>query len=157
MTLTLFQGHRYVRIINCKLYSVVEWCMVTTHIKKIMHRMLCVTGVYLRDITNMIFVILHLNVSCLNICSSCFVKKFSWNLSVICVPSVKHKLAPGINLNIKRNKSEYLKHNFLKTFQDFSLQQSTLVLLLSLHEQMLCKVLRMWGCDVNGKKKKCKT
>ena len=34
--------------------------------------MLCVSGVYLRDITNTIFVILHLNVSHLSLCSSCF-------------------------------------------------------------------------------------
>ena len=33
--------------------------------------MLCVTVVYLRDITNTIFRILHLNVSCLIICCSC--------------------------------------------------------------------------------------
>ena len=31
--------------------------------------MLCVTGVYIRDIANTIFVILHLNESCLNVCS----------------------------------------------------------------------------------------
>ena len=40
------------------------------HIQKIKHSMLCVTGVYLRDITYIIFVILHLNSSCLNVCSS---------------------------------------------------------------------------------------
>ena len=34
--------------------------------------MLCVTGVYLGDMTNTIFfLILHLNMSCLSICSSC--------------------------------------------------------------------------------------
>ena len=33
--------------------------------------MLCVTGVYLRNIANMTFVILHLNVSCLSVSSSC--------------------------------------------------------------------------------------
>ena len=33
--------------------------------------MLCVTSVYLGDIKNMIFVILHLNVSRLSICCSC--------------------------------------------------------------------------------------
>ena len=33
--------------------------------------MFCMTGVYFGDKTNMIFVILHLNVSCLSICSSC--------------------------------------------------------------------------------------
>ena len=47
--------------------------MVATHIKKIKQCTLYVTGVYLRGITNMIFVILHLklNVSHLSICSSC--------------------------------------------------------------------------------------
>ena len=35
--------------------------MVATHSKKIKYSMLCVTGVYLRDVTNTIFVILHLN------------------------------------------------------------------------------------------------
>ena len=44
--------------------------MVATHINKIKHSMLHVTGVYLRDKTNMIFVILHLNLSCLSICCS---------------------------------------------------------------------------------------
>ena len=34
--------------------------------------MLCVTGVYLRDITNTIFVILHFNVSQLSVCSHCY-------------------------------------------------------------------------------------
>ena len=34
----------------------------------------CVTGVYLRDITYMIFVILHLNTSHLSNCSSCSMK-----------------------------------------------------------------------------------
>ena len=42
--------------------------MVATHINKIKHSMLCVTGVYLRDIMNIIFVILHLNVSHLSAC-----------------------------------------------------------------------------------------
>ena len=41
-TLTLLQGHMCVRIINC---------MDATHIKKIKHSMLCVTGVYLRTLT----------------------------------------------------------------------------------------------------------
>ena len=36
--------------------------MSTIHIKKIKQSMLCVTGVYLRDITDLIFVFLHLNV-----------------------------------------------------------------------------------------------
>ena len=42
--------------------------MVATYAKKIKHSMPCVTGVYLRDITNMIFIILHLNMSCLSVC-----------------------------------------------------------------------------------------
>ena len=53
MTLTLFQGHRCVRNINCKLCfvdSCVDSCrlylnVVATCIKKIMHNMKCVTGV----------------------------------------------------------------------------------------------------------------
>ena len=43
--------------------------MAATHIEKIKHSMLCVTGVYSRDITNMILVILHLNVSHLSVFS----------------------------------------------------------------------------------------
>ena len=43
--------------------------------------MLCVTGVYLRDITDTIFVILHLNVSCLSICFPCYwMFHFFWRL-----------------------------------------------------------------------------
>ena len=44
LTLALFQGHRYVRIITCK----GVWLL--HNIKKIKHSMLCVTGVYLRDV-----------------------------------------------------------------------------------------------------------
>ena len=47
--------------------------MVATPIKKIKHSMLCVTGLYLKDITNTLFVILHLNVSHLSDCISCFI------------------------------------------------------------------------------------
>ena len=41
--------------------------------KKVKHSMLCVTGVYVRDVTttSCLFV-LHLNVSCLSICCSCW-------------------------------------------------------------------------------------
>ena len=46
--------------------------MVATHFKRIKHSVLCVTGVYLRDISYMIFVILYLNVSRLIDCSSCY-------------------------------------------------------------------------------------
>ena len=42
---------------------VVKWCLVATLIKKIKYYVLCVTGVYSTDITNMMFVILYLNVS----------------------------------------------------------------------------------------------
>ena len=52
---------------------------VATHITKVF----CVTGVYLREITNTGFVILHLNVSCLSICfSSSF--SFLVTLQLIC-------------------------------------------------------------------------
>ena len=58
MTLTLFQGHRCVRIIKCKLLfrflSNVKSCMLWT---------LRVTGVYLRDIADTFCSVLHLNVS----------------------------------------------------------------------------------------------
>ena len=54
------------------LSTVVKWCMVATHFKKNKHSMFCVTSVYLRNITNMIFIILHLNVSHLSVCSSLF-------------------------------------------------------------------------------------
>ena len=51
MTLTLFQGHRCVRNINCKLrffyscslYCWLKCCMFATYIKKIMHNMTYVT------------------------------------------------------------------------------------------------------------------
>ena len=75
MTLALFQGHRCVRVINCNsfyfrfLSTVV--CMLATNIKKINQSILCVTGVYLTNIT-LFFSILNLNVSRLNICSSSF-------------------------------------------------------------------------------------
>ena len=45
--------------------------MVAVHIKKIKHSMLCVAGMCLRDTANTIFVILHLYVSRLSICSPC--------------------------------------------------------------------------------------
>ena len=45
--------------------------MVATHIKKIKHSLHCVITVYIGDITNTIFVILHSDVSCLSVCSSC--------------------------------------------------------------------------------------
>ena len=51
---------------NRKLQVVFKWCMVAIHIKTIKHSILCVTGVYWKDITNTIFVILHLIVSYLS-------------------------------------------------------------------------------------------
>ena len=59
---------------NYKLQIVFSfWSMVIKHVIKIKHRMLCLTGVYFREITDTIFVILHLYMSCLNVCSSGFV------------------------------------------------------------------------------------
>ena len=52
--------------------TVVYWCMAATHTKKIKHSMLCVAGVYLIDIVDKMFVILHVNVSRLSICCSCW-------------------------------------------------------------------------------------
>ena len=62
------------KYVNCKLFldsCPLWWYMVATHIKKIKHNMLCMTGVYFRDITSSVFVIVHLNVDRLSICSSC--------------------------------------------------------------------------------------
>ena len=59
ITLILFQGHRYVRSINCKSHVLdscplqFKRCMVAYI--KIMHKMICVTGVYLREIIDMFF------------------------------------------------------------------------------------------------------
>ena len=78
MTLTSCQGNRYVIMIS----NLVYWCMVATHIKKIKYSMLCVTGVYRRNVTNTILVILHLNVSHLSFCSSCWMKEKGRELSV---------------------------------------------------------------------------
>ena len=60
MILTLFQGYRYVRNTNCKLFQILVHCGLMVHarhIKNINHSMLFVTSVYLRDIPNMIFFI----------------------------------------------------------------------------------------------------
>ena len=87
MTLTLFQGYRYVRIINCKLFLDSCWLYfndVATHIKMVMHSMLCVTGVYLKGITNTIFVLLHFNVSSLSVCFS-FFAMFYFMCVCVCV------------------------------------------------------------------------
>ena len=52
MTLTLFQGHRCVRNVTCKLWFWIlvlcslKHCMVASYIKEIMHNMICVTVVY---------------------------------------------------------------------------------------------------------------
>ena len=44
--------------------------MVATHMKIVKHSKLCMTGVYLRDITNTCSPVFHLNVSHLSICFS---------------------------------------------------------------------------------------
>ena len=63
MTLTLFQGHRCVRNINCKLLVLdscplqFKHCMVATYIRKNMHDMICVTLVlYSGEVINMCLV-----------------------------------------------------------------------------------------------------
>ena len=63
------QNHKLLIVFRF-LSTLVYGCMVAMHIKKIKQRMLCVTGVYLKDDTNIILVILHLNVSHLSVCSS---------------------------------------------------------------------------------------
>ena len=68
--LILFSG-------SCPLYFNGVWLLHTLNIKRSKTiYMLCVTGLYLGDITNTIFVILHLIVSCLSVCSSCFIYVF---------------------------------------------------------------------------------
>ena len=52
-------------------FTVLNDAWFAAHIRKIKQSIFCVTGLYLRDITNMIFVILHLNVSCWSVCSAC--------------------------------------------------------------------------------------
>ena len=69
MTLTLFQGHIRVRIIDKKLLS--RFLSITIHIKKIKHSMICVTGVYLRGVSDTFSPVLHLNVHQLSVSSSC--------------------------------------------------------------------------------------
>ena len=54
-----------------RFFSTVVWRRsAATRIRKIQHSILRVSGVYLRDINNKIFVMLHLNMSRLSICSS---------------------------------------------------------------------------------------
>ena len=62
MILTLFQGHRCVRNITCKL-CVSDSCplwfkrhLVAIYIEKVMHSMVCVTDVYSREIIDLIFI-----------------------------------------------------------------------------------------------------
>ena len=88
MTLTFFQGHRCVRILNCKLFfrflSHVPETWYGSYTKKIKCNMLCVTGVYLRNLTNIIKKKnLCLNVSHLSACSSCYCFFECWVLSNI--------------------------------------------------------------------------
>ena len=51
--------------------------MVLTSIKKLRYSVLYVTGMYLRDITDMILSVLHLSVSHPSVCSSCFTLNLS--------------------------------------------------------------------------------
>ena len=124
MTLTLFQGHRYVRIINCKLFldSCPPCLMVhgATHIKKLKHSMLYETGRYLRDITNMIFVILHLNVNRFSICSSCLVgpNKTAWKSfckTCLCQSS-KQRNTAKLKYFENKNKKPQVKHEHQHAF-----------------------------------------
>ena len=86
-----------------RLSTVVEWCMVATHIRlrEIKHSMFCETDVYLRDTTDTIFAILHLNLS-LSDCSSCFVLDSSWlHCALICCRVRDNddlKVTGGINI-----------------------------------------------------------
>ena len=70
MTLALFQGHRYVRNIYGRLCFLDSCPLLQAGDEAV--SMLCVTVVHLKDITNMFSPVLHLNVSHLSICSSCF-------------------------------------------------------------------------------------
>ena len=63
ITLTLFQGHRCLRNVNANcvflilvICSLNKGCMVAKYFKKIMHNMMFVTGVYLREIINLFLV-----------------------------------------------------------------------------------------------------
>ena len=54
LTLTLFQGHRCIRNMNCKLHVFdscplhFKCCRVATYIRKIMHNLTCVMLVYIQ-------------------------------------------------------------------------------------------------------------
>ena len=63
ITLTLVQGHRCLRNVNANcvflilvICSLNKCCMVAKYFKKIMHNMMFVTGVYLREIINLFLV-----------------------------------------------------------------------------------------------------
>ena len=58
------QNHK-MQIVFEFLSTVVQRCMVATHIKKIKHSIMSAV------ITSTVFVILHFNLSCLSVCSSC--------------------------------------------------------------------------------------
>ena len=96
MTLTLFQGHMCVRIIRCNFKNFfkslvhhglkVVW-FLHVYIKKTIHTsMLCRTGVYLRDITNMFFLQFALECESSGVCCSCLMLEICGNLGV----SFKH-------------------------------------------------------------------
>ena len=46
--------------------------MVAIDFKKITNDIICMTDMYFREKINMLLMVLHLNASCLSICSSCF-------------------------------------------------------------------------------------
>ena len=58
--------------------------------------MLCVTGVYLREIINTIFVILHLNLSRLECLLFLFINVLKNEVSVKCTLSFREKVYPGL-------------------------------------------------------------
>ena len=88
-------------------FQILVHCSLITHDRythqKIKHSMLCMTGVNFRDITNIIFVILHLNVSrlsifssrCLFVCCCCFGGL---------VLTEKYSLFKDLKSNIRANK-----------------------------------------------------
>ena len=105
VTLDLFQGHRCVWNINCKLrifdscLLLFKRCMVATYIKKIMHvNMISITGVYSREIINVLWV------GQVSVCGKNFNDVISWtwwNISVeLCMMVVLTELYPFLSLSV---------------------------------------------------------
>ena len=57
--------------------------MVATHIKKVKHCMLHVTGVYLRDITNTVFFFLNFSLECESSARLALLLRSLWNGELI--------------------------------------------------------------------------